>query len=485
MTTRRNFIGGAAAVVASAPLGAWAAKPSVPHLTFGVLSEITVRDKYPENQEKLENVLRFFRQKQVDAVAFLGDIMYSGQIHELAKFAESWDKIFPGGRGKGGSKVELLAVTGDHDAFGWTGRWDKIPKERQETLRFNYGENAAKTWKRLFNQEWEVVWKREVKGYTFIGGQDAQFNPRLEAFISKVAPTLNKNKPFFVLSHKFPEVPGCGFEYLGKGSEPLTRALSPFSNAVSINAHSHIALTNERAVWQGDFTSISAGSLLASVAEFSYENMSSVWHPSSKKHVMDIDNNVKDQGGALLVQVYDDHLNVQRLHVPSECKQLLGPTWKIPLPAQPGGAFDHDKRRAARRPPQFAATAKLGVEFCPDGHPSLGPSFKCNPCYCVTIPFAKTVKSQRSGESCRVFDYVVTAKTAGKDPVVRKVVAEGATLPESMSNVPTKCLFLASELAEGQQIKFSVVPRDCFGLEGKPLTKTYLPQVGADAAKGK
>ena len=84
---------------------------------------------------------------------------------------------------------------------------------------------------------------------------------------------------------------------------------------------------------------------------------------------------------------------------------------------------------------------------------------------------------------CRVFDYVVTAKTAGKDPVVRKVVAEGATSPESMSNVPTKCIFLASELAEGQQIKFSVVPRECFGLEGKPITKIFLPQTGADTAK--
>ena len=485
MTTRRAFIGSAAAGAAAFPIGAWAAKTSAPSLTFGVVSEITIRDGHPENQERLEGVLRFFRQKQVDAVAVLGDIMFSGQISELAGFADSWSKIFPGGRGKGGAKVELLAVTGDHDAYGWTGRWNKVPKEKQEALRFNYGENAAKTWERLFNQEWGLVWKREVKGYTFIGGQDSSFKANVEDFIANVAPSLGKDKPFFVLTHKFPEVPGCGFEYLGTGSGPLTRALSPYPNAVSINAHTHIALANERTVWQGAFTSISAGSLLASAAEYSYDNMSSEWHPTCKAHVMAIDNNIKGQGGVLLVQVYDDHLNVQRLHVPSDCKQTLGPVWKIPMPAQPGGAFDHDKRKAARRAPQFAVTARLGVEFCPDGHPDLGPSFKCNPCYCVTIPFAKTVKAQRSGEVCRVFDYVVTAKTAGKDPVVRKVVAEGATSPESAANVPTKCLFLASELAEGQQIRFSVVPRDCFGLEGKPLTKIFLPQVGSDAGRKK
>ena len=58
-------------------------------MTFGVLSELTIREKYPENQEKLEGVLRFFRQKKVDAVAVLGDIMYSGQISELVSFADS------------------------------------------------------------------------------------------------------------------------------------------------------------------------------------------------------------------------------------------------------------------------------------------------------------------------------------------------------------------------------------------------------------
>ena len=460
------------------PLSAWAAKTSAPNLTFGVLSETTINEK---NKELLERTLRFFRQSKVDAVAFLGDIMHSGQIFELTGFADIWSKIFPGGHGKGGSKVELMIVTGDHDAYGWTGRWKNIPKEKQEKLRFNYGENAMNTFRRLFNQDWELVWKREVKGYTFIGVQDDHFKPDFEDFITKTTQSLEKDRPFFVLTHKYPAVPGCGLEYLGSGSAPLTRVLSSYPNAVSINGHSHIALANERTTWQGAFTSISAGSMFVSSAEYSYENISSEWHPTSKTHVMKVDSNIMGQGGALLVQVYDDHLKVHRLHVPSDCKQLLGPAWKIPMPAQPGGPFDHDRRKASRRAPQFPATAKLGVEFCPDGHPNLGPSFKGRPCYCVTIPFAKTVKAMRSGESCRVFDYVVTAKTAGKNPVVRKVVAEGATSPESMSNVPTKCIFLASELAEGQQIKFSVVPRECFGLEGKPLTKIFLPQAGSDA----
>ena len=475
MTTRRAFIGGAAAGTALFPFGAWAAKPTAPGLTFGVLSETRLGSGFPDAPKKLESVLRFFRQKEVDAVVFLGDVMQTGRLSELTTFADVWSRAFPGGRGKGGSKVELMVVTGDHDATKSQNALKKLPKEKAEAEFFACGDNPSKVWKRLFDQEWAPIWKKVVKGYTFIGAHDSFFKPDIRGYMKKVGPTLGGDKPFFFLNHRFPGKIGCGLTHLGDGDAVLTKTLSSYPNAVALTGHSHLALADEHAVWQGDFTSICAGSFYSSSVEFSHENVSLEWHETYRKHIMEADASIMSQGGALLVQVHDGHLNVQRLHVPSDCKQQLGPAWKISTPAQPGGVFDYDKRKSARRPPQFPVSAKLEVAFCPDGHPDLSPAFKGKPCYCVTIPFAKTVKSQRSGESCRVFDYVVTAKTVGKDPVVRKVMAPGATAPEGMANVPGKCLFLASELAEGQQIKFIAVPRECFGLEGKPLTKIYLP----------
>lgn len=53
--------------------------------------------------------------------------------------------------------------------------------------------------------------------------------------------------------------------------------------------------------------------------------------------------------------------------------------------------------------------------------------------------------------------------------------AGAATLPGSMANLPGKCLFLAKEPPEKKALSFSVVPQVCFGLEGKPITKTFSP----------
>ncbi len=483
MTTRRTFIGGAAAGAAAFPLGAWAARPASGGVTFGVVSETTIGTPLPKNPALIEDVLRFFRSKDVNAVAFLGDIMYTGGISELEKFADIWNTVFPGGRGKGGSKVELLVVTGDHDAFGWTNCWKDVPKEKQKAARFLFEDNPSKVWNRLFHQEWEPIWKKEINGYTFIGVQETRFKPDVDAFMAKAGPTLKGNKPFFFFSHYFPAGVKCGFPHLGEGSQTIARALSSYPNAVAVSGHSHIALTNEHAIWQGAYTHVCAGSIYLSSADFTYENMSSVWHPTYKKHVMRIDESIRQQGGALLVQATDTQIKIQRFHSQSGFKNMLGPLWKVPLPAQPGGAFCYDKRKTARNAPQFAFNARLTVEFCPNGHEELNPVLKGKPCYCVTIPHAKTIKAKRSGESCRVYDYVVTAKTAGKDPVERKVLAVGSTLPENMANVDSKCLFLASELAAGQQIRFTAVPRECFGLEGKPITKIFLPQTGVDTAK--
>ena len=38
------------------------------------------------------------------------------------------------------------------------------------------------------------------------------------------------------------------------------------------------------------------------------------------------------------------------------------------------------------------------------------------------------------------------------------------------TDIPGECLFSAAELPPGNQILFTVTPRDCFGLAGKPLT---------------
>ena len=82
----------------------------------------------------------------------------------------------------------------------------------------------------------------------------------------------------------------------------------------------------------------------------------------------------------------------------------------------------------------------------------------------MTFPRAKTVKGSR------VFDYTVEACAEGGKPIVRQLIAAGFAYPEADADLPGECLFSTAELPSERPIRFTVTPRDCFGLAGRPLS---------------
>ena len=174
-------------------------------------------------------------------------------------------------------------------------------------------------------------------------------------------------------------------------------------------------------------------------------------------------------GGCELVEVFDDHLVVHRQSV--VFGRPIGPAWVVPLPARKGGPFDFAKRTAQRMAQgavtQFAADAKITAKFCPNGHALEGAGHKGEPCIYVSFPRAKTVKGSR------VFDYTVEACAEGMPPVTRKLIAAGFAYPEEDADIPGECLFSLKELPVDRQIRFTVTPRDCFGLSGRQLVGNW------------
>ena len=440
-----------------------------PKLTFGVVSDphMGVNALTPMF---LENALRRLAEANVDAVVCPGDIAHSGLISEMEMFADIWNRVFPDGRGPDGRKVELLLVTGNHDIDAWGGRWNGFTEEELAAKRFFHGDNPEKTWRRLFGQEWSPVWRREVKGFTFLGAQWRTVEPPIEEFVAKVAPTLDPAKPFFYIQHAHPKGT-ChdGYCDVDDGGE-ATRALSPFPNAVAFSGHSHCVLADEKGVWQGAFTSIGAGCTRDEPLLFyrsdEYVNTAVTWHSSYQTKLMAPVSNEsegRNAGGDFeLVEVFADHLVVHRLSV--TFAEPIGPAWVVPLPAQEGGPLDFAHRAAEGAPPQFPADAEVRVEFCPDGHALEGPGHRGEPCVAVTFPCAENVGGHR------VFDYEVRAEVEGGEAVVRRIIAPGFNFPEKYANLPGTCLFLPSELPADKPIRFTVIPRDCFGGAGQRIS---------------
>lgn len=439
----------------------------------------------PDAAVKLEKALRWLAAAHVDAVLFPGDIANSGLIGELETFAAVWHAVFPGGRGPDGRPVEVMIATGNHDVDAWQGQWKKFSEAEMLVHRFCYRDNPEKVWQRLFGLKWDVVWRREVKGYTFIGSHWSTFRPPFDAFMKEHAATLDPDKPFFYCQHAHPKGT-ChdGYAAVDDGGASV-RTLARFPNAVAITGHSHCAVSDERTVWQGAFTSIGAGCLHEGTGGFTYDNVAAFWHPKSLKNVMASMADPTFWGGDAKggccerIDVFRDRLVVHRHSV--TFGRPIGPAWTVPIPARPNGPFDFSKRIAARRAqgaiPQFAPEATLTAVFCPNGHRLAGAAYRGKPCVYVTFPRARTVKGSR------VFDYLVDATPEGGRTVTRKIVAPGFAYPEEDANLPGECLFSCDELPVGQPIRFAVTPRDCFGLAGRPLAVRLpvLPSAGTES----
>ena len=466
-STRRSFVGGMLAAGGAAAFPRFAlADAARPNLRFGVASDIHIGGK-PDAAERAEKALRWFASKGVDAVLCPGDIAHSGNISELEAFADVWHRVFPGGG------VKLMISTGNHDVDAWGGRWKNFTEEKMLAERFNYRDNLEKTWQRLFNQKWELIWRCEVKGYAFIGSQWSSLRPPIEDYFKAHAAELGGAKPFFYCQHEHPKGTCHGTYSMGDDRGESVRALSPFPNAVAFTGHSHCAISDERTVWQGAFTSIGAGCLHEGAGGFNYDNVTAYWHPSYRKKFMCSMADPKSHGGDAkgggceLVEVFDDHIVVHRQSL--DFGRPIGPAWTVPIPARKGGPFDFELRAAHRSAPQFAADAKISADFCPNGHALEGVGHKGEPCIHVSFPRAKTV------EGCRVFDYLVEATVEGMDaPVARKLIAAGFAYPEEDADIPGEALFSAAELPRGKPVRFLVTPRDCFGLAGRPLVSTSV-----------
>ena len=461
--SRREFAGGLLGTG-----GFWALKgladDGEPLLRFGVLSDIHIGGRKAA-PVRLEFALKWLAARNVDAVLSPGDIAHSGLISEMERFASVWYRVFPGNRGPDGREVKLMISTGNHDAWA---RWVKGSDSWRQANMMSEGDNFARTWERLFHEKWELVWKREVKGYTFVGAQWMDLRPPIERFFSEHGGELDPAKPFFFCQHAHPQGT-CHTGFTTTVDDGAAgRALAKFPNAVAFSGHSHCTLADERAVWQGAYTSIGAGCLHEGGAPFSYDNVSAFWYPPSHRHLMAPPNDPEEWGGDPdggcfeLVEVYADHLRVQRR---SSVRNLpIGPDWIVPLPAKAGGDMSFAARAARRSAPEFAAGATVTAQVCPKGHRLLWKRHLGTPCVYVSFPAAKAVGG------CRAFDYVVTALADGRPIRTQKIFAPGGYGPELLADRPGECLFALKDLPTGKRVTFSVVPRECFGKAGRPLT---------------
>ena len=253
----------------------------------------------------------------------------------------------------------------------------------------------------------------------------------------------------------------------GHDDGSATRALEKFPNAIAFSGHSHYALTDERTVWQGAFTSIGTGSLryvgqprhefpegfentpssgTMRAAETDAEKMMGLfWGNYSVRHGM-------------IASVYDDRLVLERRDFLSD--KTLGDDWVVPFPATAGGDASFAKRRARHPAPQFAAGAAVKVS---DGN-AKNRAGKSLPSVTVTFPPANAGKG-------RAYYYEVAAvDEEGAERIAKRVLSEGWCDPVGGSRYVqnVSCVFAKDELPKIVR-SFRVRPAGFFGAKGRAI----------------
>ena len=479
--TRRWFIGGLAGIGATSGMRLFAAPGAAAapgaKLKLGILSDVHIRN--PGDEAPLMKAFSYFRDAGVDGVLIAGDIADTGRRDQLQLCADSWYKAFPGDKAPDGRHVEKLFIYGNHDMFGW--KWAnkefrEADPESYKVWGIGYEGNPAKIWEEVFNEKYEPIWMKNVKGYTVIGAHWMENDSskhkcggiEIEEFMKKHGKELDPSKPFFYTQHPHLNGTCFGSWAWGRDDGRATRALSPFPNAVAFSGHSHYTLTDERSVWQGAFTSINTSSLKYSSTDYALrENMDgngSAYgdNPKVRPRAMTAMNTYAGKQG-MVMSVFDDRIVLERHEFVTD--QSLGDDWVIPLPcaeSKPFAYAEHAKRRVA---PEFdeGAVPKASLTTV---------DVRGQKVEAVELTFPPA----RTRSKCRVFEYEITATLLADEvelvQLQRRVMAYDYFRPETAEGREGLCRIPLSDFKFRGKCRFDVRPIECFGHKGSTISTT-------------
>ena len=464
---RRTFLFGGSAFVGglALPAGAVGTKP---RLRIGVLTDVHIHEDYKPSTDILEKELRWLDGQGVEAVVFPGDITNNGRVAELERFAAVWERVFPSCVASDGRRVERVIVSGNHDLF-------------TDEVRLG--------WERVLGEKWDRIWTREVKGVLFVCAQHGKQGPGREigAWFREHRDALGNRPAFFHVQHAHPRNTCHGefaIEERAADEGWSTEALSGFPNAIALSGHSHIPLTDERAVWQGGFTSVGCGCSGVVVPTglgnrranggmpgakgrarlqppaLMYGSDAPYTKPDDLKIPRETAPTMQDGRAGLVIDLYDDRLVVRRRSFYFD--EPVGADWTVPFPAKTGGPYDFAVRAKRFPAPQFASDACVRVERFALAPDCAGDDYRGKrPCVRVSYPCATA--------GGRVFEYVLTARAGKRIVLTRELFSRGFHLPEPRSYLDGWCLLAPEELPADEPVTFEVVPRNEFGVCGRGI----------------
>ena len=433
--TRRGFIGGAAAF---APFAArlWAAE--APLLKIGVMTDTHV-GKTKESCSRARLAYELFRDMGVDLIANVGDVADHHYPTGYTAYREMVEETFA--KVPAANRPQELFVYAWHDAFDY--------KEHVRSAAAKDSPEAFADMQKLIGSPNGPYAEGEVKGFPYVvipqfygtGGVDwDRFDKMLADAVAS-----HPGKPVFVFAHVAPQGTTRG----GRGFSEKRNVLNKYPQVINLSGHSHGSLRDERAIWQGEFTSVSIGCL---------QNWGGGLPGTAPKRM--------ENYGAVLVEVFTDRIVFRRFDVRDRKEYSAHAPWTVPWPFDPATAPYRPSVRKPKMPvPAFAKNAQIEVK--PDADPFSVLSITFPAASVKARAFAYRVELQRGhagGESTLPCEW---------EPFARKDLFGDFWMRESDRPATVTQRIGAPYFDEGTEYRVVVVPRNSWGVEGMGLEKVF------------
>jgi len=433
---RREFVWtfGAAAI---APKGwLWAEEP--PLLKIGLMTDTHV-GQTKESCSRARLAYELFRDIGVDMIVNDGDVADHHYPTGYVAYREMVEETFAGVPAD--RRPQELFVYAWHDAFDYKGH------AREDSTKD--APEAFADMQRLIKSPNGPYAEGEIKGFPYVVipqfyGRDGKVDwDRFDKMLS-AAETSHPGKPVFAFAH----VPPAGTTRSRRGSADKRRVLDRHPMAVNISGHTHGSLRDERAIWQGEFTSINVGCL---------QNWGNGLPGSAPRRM--------DNYGVVLMEVFANRIVFRRFDVRDRKEYSADAPWVVPWPFDPATApYRRERRAASAKVPEFASDAKLRV--------AMDNPFKTAkiefPCVSGAVrPMAYRIEiERRNGDG-------------GWTPFARKDVYGDFWQREKDRKTSVSQAVSAAYFTAGTQYRVSVRPRNVWGREGRELTSTFTAESSA------
>ena len=426
---------------------------TTPLLRIGILSDTHINaDTRYSMYDRLEKALMFYKQKGVDGILITGDLQdnrtsAAEAMSAMEEFQDIWLRVFPNNvNDLTGEYVEPMFIYGNHD------------KSLVE----------AEYWFDGIGSEYEDAWIKEIKGYQFVG---AHFTKEEDALVQKYleqAKTSSADKPFFYVQHApmANTVVGGASSYDGVVI-PNQDSILRSHNCVVLTGHTHVPLTDERAIWQSNskkaaqYTVVSCGTTHYSyLRDFSDLEINGDAHQTQQGLYMVVDGSqvsLERYSFTDLELTYADGVALINM---SDVK-LIGKPWMFDATQKNDRPYDYQTRVDHAQQPVFPEDAALEItDLTSDS-------------FVITIP-AATVGAPEGFSDLVQSYYVEVVNTATGETVTSKEIAAPYHIDTDPVRLNQAVTIKLTGFIPGAEYIVYAYARECYQKFSEPISAQII-----------